>query len=268
MSGTVAAATSAGLLRAAVEVEQLKLRRAVAPRVAAIAVMGFVPVLSAAFLAGARADLDGPFAAKITPMLQGTGWEGLLGFVGQMLSVGMLLATGIVVSWSYGRELTDGTFGALFALPTSRRQVAAAKALTLLHWGVDVVLGTVLLALVLGLATGLGLPDGEAWAGAGRALVIGLLTVVLAMPLGFVASALRGYLPGIGVLLGIVIVTQVLAVVGVGGWFPYAAPGMWSGMGGAEVADSVTAVQLLLALPVGAAGVAAALWWWDRAEVV
>lgn len=267
MSGTVAA-TRGGLLRAAVEVEQLKLRRAVAPRVAAIAVMGFVPVLSAAFLAGARADLDGPFAAKITPMLQGTGWDGLLGFVGQMLSVGMLLATGIVVSWSYGRELTDGTFGALFALPTSRRQVAAAKALTLLHWGVDVVLGTVVLALVLGLATGLGLPDGEAWAGAGRALVIGLLTVALAMPLGFVASALRGYLPGIGVLLGIVIVTQVLAVVGVGGWFPYAAPGMWSGMGGAEVAATVTGVQLLLALPVGAAGVAAAIWWWDRAEVV
>lgn len=266
MSGAITA-RPASLLRAAVEVEQLKLRRAVAPRVAAGAVIGFVPVMSAGFLAGARADLDGPFAAKVTPMLQGTGWDGLLGFVGQTMSVAMLLATGIVVSWSYGRELTDGTFGALFALPTSRRQVAAAKALTLLHWGFDVVLGTVGLALVLGLATGLGVPDGEAWAGAGRALVIGLLTMVLAMPLGYVASALRGYLPGIGVLLGIVIVTQVLAVVGVGGWFPYAAPGMWSGMGGAEVAASVSAVQLLLALPVGAAGVAAAIWWWGRAEV-
>ena len=82
------------------------------------------------------------------------------------------------------------------------------------------------------------------------------------------ASGAAGRLPGIGVLLGIVIVTQVLAVVGVGGWFPYAAPGMWSGMGGDEVAASVTALQLLLALPVGAAGVGAALWWWGRAEVV
>ena len=255
-------------MRAALAVEGLKLRRATAPRVAALAVVLVAPAMSAGFLAAARADLDGPLAAKIEPMLQGTGWDGLLGFVGQMLSVGMLLATGVVVSWSYGREFTDGTFGALFALPTSRRRVAAAKALTLVHWGVDVVLGAVALALVLGLATGLGVPDGEAWAAAGRAAAIGLLTVALAMPLAWVASALRGYLPGIGVLLGIVVVTQVLAITGVGGWFPYAAPGMWSGMGGAEIAEAVTAPQLLLALPVGAAGVWAAIRWWGRAEVV
>lgn len=254
-------------MRAALAVEGLKLKRATAPRVAALAVIVMVPGLSAAFLAAVRADVDGPLAAKIEPMVTDTGWSGLMGLVGEMLSIGMLLAAGVVTAWCFGREFTDGTFGSLFALPTSRRDIAAAKALTLLHWGVDVALGTVAFALVLGAVTGLGVPDAATWSAAGKALVVALLTVALATPLGFVASALRGYLPGIAALLGVVIVTQVITLTGVGAWFPYAAPGMWSGMGGAELAAGVLPVQLLLALPVGLAGVLATLWWWDRAEV-
>jgi len=82
---------------AALAVEGLKLRKATAARVAAIAVVVAVPAMSAGFLAAARADIDGPLAAKIAPMLQGTGWAGLMGFVGQILSIGMLLAVGVVV---------------------------------------------------------------------------------------------------------------------------------------------------------------------------
>src|SRR5674476_1124193 len=109
---------------AALAVETLKLRKAEATdaRVAAVAVVVVAPAMSAGFLAAARSDIDGPLAAKIAPMLQGTGWTGLMGFVGQILSIGMLLAVGVVVSWSFGREFTDGTFGSLFALPTPRRR--------------------------------------------------------------------------------------------------------------------------------------------------
>ncbi len=57
-----------------------------------------------------------------------------------MFSVGLLPAAGVVVAWSYGRELPDATFGALVALPTSRREIAAAKAVALTAWGVVVVL--------------------------------------------------------------------------------------------------------------------------------
>lgn len=255
-------------MRTALAVETLKLRRATAPRVAALAVVVFAPALGAGLLAAARVDLDGPFAAKIAPMVQGLGWDGLTGFVGQILSVGMLLAVGIVTAWSYGREFTDGTFGALFALPTPRRDIATAKALTILRWGTEAALGAIALTLVLGMVTGLGWPDDDAWSGAAKAFVIAELNVALAMPLALVASALRGYLPGIAGLLGIILVTQVLAITGIGAWFPYAAPGMWSGMGGVELAATVTPVQLLLAIPVGVAGVLSTVWWWDRARVV
>lgn len=47
-----------------------------------------------------------------------------------------------------------------------------------------------------------------------------------------------------------------------------AAPGLWAGLGGSDAADGISIVQLLLAVPVSAAGCAATVWWWGRAQVV
>lgn len=252
---------------AALEVEALKLWRATAARVAALAVVLGVPAVTTGFIAAAGAYPDSPMAMKVAPMLVGEGWAAQLGMAGQMLSVGLLLAAGVVVSWSYGREHTDGTFGALFAVAVPRRDVALAKAVLLLAWGTGVCVAAVAVTALAGLAVGHGAPGAEAVEAGGRAVVVGLLTVLLAMPLAFVASALRGYLPGIAALLGIVVVTQVVTVAGAGAWFPYAAPGMWAGLGGTAAAAAVVPAQLLLAVPVGVLGVAATAWWWDRAEV-
>ncbi|MEZ5185404.1 MAG: ABC transporter permease [Candidatus Nanopelagicales bacterium] len=252
----------------ALAMESLKLRKAAVQRGATGVIVFGVPAMSAGFLAVARSDADGPLAAKVAPMLIGVGWTAMFGFVAQALSVGMLLAAGVVVSWSFGREFTDGTFGALFALPTSRRSIATAKFTILGIWGALTCMATLLVTMLLGTLIGLGLPTTSDIGAAGRALAVGLLTVALAIPVAFVASALRGYLPGIAGLLGIVVLTQVLSVSGAGAWFPYAAPGMWSGMGGQELAGTVTWAQLLLAIPVGLAGALATLRWWGTAEVV
>lgn len=60
------------------------------------------------------------------------------------------------------------------------------------------------------------------------------------------------------------IVTQLLIVIGAGGWFPYAAPSLWMGMGGVAAAVHVAALQLILALAVAAVAVAATILWWGR----
>ena len=255
-------------MRAALELEALKMRRAGAPRVAGLAVVLGVPGLAAAFMAAASTGGESPMAMKVRPMLQGEGWEAYLGLVGQLFSVGLLLAVGVVVGWSFGREHTDGTFGSLFALPTSRRQVAGAKFVALLGWALLVSSAAVLLAVALGPVVGAGPLGPGLVVPAGRALLVALLTVALTAPLALVASSARGYLPAVGVLIGIVVATQVATVAGAGAWFPYAAPGLWSGMGGATLADTVTAVQLMTVLPVLALGVASTVWWWDRAQVV
>ncbi|MCL3861754.1 ABC transporter permease [Actinotalea sp. K2] len=253
---------------AALEVEVLKLRRATAPRVAALAVAVGVPALGAAFMAVARADGESQMAAKVRPMLVGTGWEAYLTMIGQVLSVGVLLAVGVVVCWSFGREFTDGTFGSLFAIPTARRDIALAKATVLLGWGLGLCVATVVIAVPLGVLTGVGAPGEGMVAGVVRTLVVGGLMVVLSLPLALVASMHRGYLPGIAGLLGIVVVTQIVTVAGAGTWFPYAAPGLWAGMGGPEAAAAVGVPHLLLALPVGLGGAVATAWWWGRAEAI
>lgn len=253
-------------MNAALEVEALKLRRSVPARVAAVAVVVGVSVLCAAFTHVAQSGGESQMAVKVRPMLIGTGWEAYLGLVAQLLSVAMLLAAGVVVAWSFGREHTDGTFGSLFAIPTSRRRIALAKAAVLAVWGAATCVGAVAAALLLGLLLRLGPLDAGAAAGAFRSVAVGVLMVVLTSPLALVSSVLRGYLPGIAGLLGLVVVTQVVTVAGAGAWFPYAAPGLWAGMGGQAAAAAVTPLQLLLPLPVGLLGLVLTVRWWETAE--
>jgi len=89
---------------------------------------------------------------------------------------------------------------------------------------------------------------------------VGLSAALLATPLAFIASAARGYLPAIAALILIVVITQILSVLGVGGWFPYAAPSLWAGMGDQAAAALISPQQLSLVPLTGAAGIAATIW--------
>ncbi|WP_182113870.1 MULTISPECIES: ABC transporter permease [unclassified Actinotalea] len=254
-------------MRAAWRVEVLKLRRSGVGRTAAV-VLTLVPVaMAAAFSAVALGTGDSVMASKVRPMMQGTGWEGYLGVLAQILSVAELLCVGIVVSWSVGREFTDGTVTGLLALPTRPGAIVTAKLGAVMVGAVGAAAITAVLALGVGGVIGLGAPDADALRGVGRVLAVAVLMAMLALPLATVASGRRGYLPAIGALLCIVVVTQVATVAGAGAWFPWAAPSLWAGMGGADAASAVLPVQLLIALPV--AGLAA-LWtavWWERSEL-
>ena len=255
-------------MNAAWEVELLKLRRSTAARAAALVVAVGVPGLSAGFTAVGLAGGDSQMAVKVRPMLVGEGWAAYLGMVGQVMSIAMLLAAGVLVSWSFGREHADGTFGSLFAIRTPRHHIAGAKLAVLLLWGSVVGAAAVVVAGGLGAAIGLGPPGVDAARGAARILAVAVAALLLSLPLAWVASALRGPLPGITALLGVVVVTQVVTVAGAGAWFPYAAPGLWAGLGGAAAAASVTPLQLALVVPVGVLGGLLTLRWWRRAQVL
>lgn len=255
-------------MSAAWQVEMLKLRRAGVARTAAGVLTVGSAAMAAAFSAVALGDGDSVMAAKVRPMMQGVGWEGYLGMLAQIQSVATLLCVGIVVSWSVGREFTDGTVTGLLAVPTRPGAVVAAKLGSVMAGALGAAVVAVVLALVLGVAIGLGAPDAHAVGGAGRVLVVTVLMALLSLPLALVASARRGYLPAIGALLGLVVATQVATLAGAGAWFPWAAPSLWAGMGGAEAASSVTWAQLLAAVPVAIVGWVATARWWERAELV
>ena len=252
---------------AAIATEALKLRRSPVALTGWLTVVLGVPALTAALTAAARAGGDSQLAVKAAAMLTGTGLAGYLGIVGQVTTVAMLVTTGIVTAWCFGREFVDGTVAGLFAATMSRRRIASAKFAVMILWSLTACAATVLVALLAGALLGLGPPTGDAWRAAGMDLAAGTLMAALALPLAGGASARRGYLPAVAALLVIVVATQIITALGAGGWFPYAAPALWVGMGGPEAAATIGPTQLLLALPVSAAGIWATTTWWNRAQL-
>ena len=254
---------------AAKRVEWLKLRRSRLTWITAAVVGIGVPAVTAGFVAAAiRGPADAPLAIKVNAMLIGEGWSAYLGLLAQVLSVAMLGGAGIVVSWGFGREFTDHTITALFALPTSPTRIAAAKFTVVGMWSIAV--GLLDMVVAFALAPFLQLPplSAEVMGPVGKVLVVTVSGALLALPLAFLASIARGYLPAVTGLILLVVVTQILTIAGFGSWFPYASISLWAGMGGAAAAALIEPYHLALVPLTGAAGVVATLWWWRTMQVV
>ena len=102
----------------------------------------------------------------------------------------------------------------------------------------------------------------------GAGVLAGVAGAWLALPFAWVATVGRGYLPAVGALLGIVMVSQVVVLLGGGSWFPWAVPSLLVGAGGAEAAADVSALGVVLVVGVGAAAWASTVTTWSRLQLV
>jgi ABC-2 type transport system permease protein len=256
------------MMRAALAVEWLKLRHSRMSWIVFALVGVGCPALTAGFLyAATNGPPNAPLAIKVNAMLIGQGWLAYLGMLTQILSVAAIFGPGVVVSWCFGREFTDQTLTGLFALPTSRMTIAAAKFIVLIGW--SVALSCVALAAAFALTPIAGVHptiDGTAVASA-KLILVAMSGGILALPLAFIGTVGRGYLPAITSLILIVVITQIITVVGAGGWFPYATASLWAGMGGPAAASLIQPIQLALIPTTGLVGVAATLHRWHRLQI-
>jgi ABC-2 type transport system permease protein len=252
-------------VNAALEFELLKARRSPVFRWGLLGVALGVPAVTTLFVVLVAYGGSSPAAAKAATLVTDLSVAGMVVVAGQVLTVAMLLAAGLAASWSFGREFVDDAVPALFALATPLRSVVAAKFTVLTGWAAMTVVSTVAVTVVAALALGLP-PSPDVVRVLAQATTAGFLSAVLAWPLALVASWRRGYLAGFVALVLIVVVTQLVTAVGAGGWFPFAAPSLWMGMGGPEAAAGITALQLAAAPVVAAAAVVASRAWWERAE--
>ena len=255
-------------MRRTLGVELMKVRHSTVVVTTTVLIVVLVPLLCLGFVAVARAGGAGAVALKAQAMVVGEGWEAYLGLLAQVVSIGMFIGPGVVVAWAFGREFADRTFPSLFGLPVSRGSIAAAKFTVLACWGLALTILTLGVAVLVGLVAQVGSLTGIDLAGRlWRLLVAGFLTSMISLTIGFVASIGRGYLPAFGALILLTMITQIAVLFGTGGWFPYAAPGLFAIAGTADVAE-VSAVELLL-VPVTTVLVAwATVRWWNHAEVV
>lgn len=187
--------------------EARKLARATVTRVATIAALTLVTVTTAGGYAAAMHAGDTDMGRKAASMVTSPGWDGYTGLGATSVSATILLAVGVVMSWSVGREFTDGTIVGLFAIPPTLRTIATAKMVVVtLFWAVLLGAGEAALLMTAGLLLGLG-----AAGAAGCFATLLLVSVVLSagvLPVMWAATWWRGYLAGIGLTLAILVVTK------------------------------------------------------------
>jgi ABC-2 type transport system permease protein len=258
-------------LRAALWAETLKARRS---RMPAVTLVGFAlaPLVGALFM---KILLDPAWAAHFGALttkaqLSSTGgdWPTYFGLLTQALAVGGSIIFSLIVTWLFGREYSDQTAKDLLALPTPRATIVTAKLCLVVVWCAVLTLWIYLLGLALGALVGMPGWTANIWLHAtARYAATGCLTIALTLPLAWVASAGRGYLPAIGATVLLVFLSQVLSALGLGPWFPWAAPALFSGAAGPEAENLGIGTYLLVAAIV-LAGIAAVIAWWRTADQV
>ncbi len=248
----------------AVTVVAVECRKATSSRVllatGALLVAG-VGILAGVMTAAARGGNE-QIRAQLAGIADADPWPQLVGAAAQITAAGGFLAFGIALSWLVGREFADHTIAGLFALPVSRAQVAVAKLAVFAVATVPVALALTAVVLVVGLVSGLGAPPPDAWSGLARLFTLTVLTGFVVWPAAWVATLGRGLLPGIATTVVLVVMAQVFAVAGTGGWFPVAAPALW-----AIAPEEVRTGQLALVTVVPAASAALTLHAWARLQL-
>lgn len=220
-----------------------------------------IGVLTTSLLLAAEAGNE-RVLAQFGDLAAEDGWARLTGAAAQITAAGALLAFGVVLSWMFGREFAEGTISALFALPVSRSTIALAKLVTYLAWAVAVGLFLVLALTALGLALRLGPMSGGVLESLLRQFTLTVLSALLAFPAAWVSTVGRGLLPGIAITIVLIMAAQVMAVAGVGAWFPVAAPALW-----ALVPESVSVPQLALVAVVPIVSGLLTMWSWSRLQL-
>ncbi|MFF1633066.1 ABC transporter permease [Leifsonia sp. NPDC058248] len=248
-------------LRAAVWVEGRKLLTARVPIVTAILlVAGVAAICLSTTFAAASGSPD--FAAKLGPLVAEGGWPGYLSAALQVTAAGSAGACGILLSWSFGREFSEGTVSGLFALPVSRPAIAASKLLVYLLWSILAAAAVTAVLVAAGLVAGLGAPTASDIGVVGRLPLLIVLTACMAIPAAWISSLTRGLLGGIAVTIGLVISAQVLVFAGSGPWYPPAAPALW-----ALQPTATNGIATVIGLLLPAAATTLTVFAWGRLQL-
>jgi ABC-2 type transport system permease protein len=218
------------------------------------------------FFAAAGSDSGGLAAAKIESLAAERTWSSFIGASAQITSVSLLLAGGIVVAWWFGRDFETGLFAALFARAVPRAAIAAARLALLTACGAATIIAGLVATLAAGATLALDRPDDIASASASF-IAVGALTIALLPLVALAASLFRSVTAAFGVLLAIVVGTQLGITFGLGAWLPSAVPELLAGIAGADAAAAVAWRHLALLILLSVTATVATVAWWAQARV-
>ncbi len=193
-------------------------------------------------------------------------WSSYLGFLTQGMAGIGLIGFGFVTSWVFGREYADRTVKDILALPVLRSSIVLSKFIVVAIWCILLLIGFWLFGLIFGKII-----DLDGWS---DRLIIQLtiiylkttlFTILLCTPVAFFASYSRGYMLPMGFVVLTMIMANFTGLVGLGPYFPWAIPGLFSVPSGTEGFKLVFGSYLILII-TSAVGFAGTIAWWRFAD--
>ena len=211
--------------------------------------------------------LSGAFKSKAVLLSFEANWDSFLGLLSQAVGVGGVLIFGFVASWLFGREYSDGTAKDLLSLPISRIKILNAKFVYYVGWCFALVISNLLLGLFIGFVLGLPGWSNEMFAANLQVyFVTTILIILLNTPIAFFAIVGKGYLTPLGIVAILLVLAQIFGAMGVGNYFPWAVPGLYSGSGGADMKSDLNLFSYLILILTSFAGYLATIFWWKYAD--
>jgi len=203
----------------------------------------------------------GLLGTKANLVVGSADWPGYLTLMIEFTTLGGFFFFCLAISWTFGREFTDGTLKDLLSVPVPRSNILLAKFVVVALWCAALILETYTVGLILGAVIQL---SGSSLAvllhGTGILAVTAVMSITLVMPFGFFASVGRGYLLPIGIAVLTAILGNLAITLGWGEYFPWSVPGLY--MQGAPLHP----VSYVLIILTGLAGLAGTYLWWKYAD--
>lgn len=193
-------------------------------------------------------------------------WNGYLEMINQIIVVMGIIAFGFVTSWIFGREYLEETITDILALPCSRTSIVIAKFIIVFLWCSILCLVLFTTSIIFGKLINITDWSYTMFLFQSKTFLLGsFYTILLNTVIGFIASFNRGIIAPIGFVILMVIMSQFIAISGLGAYFPWAIPGVF------VVSKSVTSMHLVPAsyfilLITSISGFAGTILWWKYAD--
>lgn len=255
-------------LAAALSVELIKTRKSkILP--ATLLVFAFIPLMMGLMMFVAR---NPEIAAKLgmigtkAKLFGENDWTGYFALLSQMIASIGLIGSGFVTAWVFSREHSDRTLKDILSLPVPRSSIASAKLVVVMGWFLLLALILYGVGVILGLLMHLpGWSQQLFMQFTGRYLATSMLTLLLSSPVAFLSGYSRGIVAPLGFVILTMIAAQFAGLVGLGPYFPWAIPGLFSvavdapGFRVQAVSYAILAITFVL-------GWWTTLRWWNQAD--
>jgi len=189
-------------------------------------------------------------------------WAGYVGLLIQMMASVGYIGFGFVTSWVFGREYSDRTMKDILALPISRTSIVVAKFLVVIIW--CALLSIILFAVghIIGqFLTISGWSMHVLSTSATQFFTTAFLTLFLCTPVAFFASYGRGLIAALGFVILSLVMAQFIGLVGLGPYFPWAIPGVYTAPAGTEGMQLVFSSYIILVVTIVLGFVGTIAWW-------